>query len=72
MGWDGTYTDSWAETRIVGQAAGGAQQFLSSLGYDLFRLVRGGGPGERFERPLTTGSSMILALPALCRAGVEN
>src|SRR5262249_9558420 len=27
----------WAETRIPGQAAGSAQQFLLSLGYSLFR-----------------------------------
>jgi FkbM family methyltransferase len=53
----------WAETRIAGQTAGSAQEFLFSLGYSLFRLVRGGGPGERLTRPLTTGSTMILALP---------
>lgn len=44
----------WAETRIDGQAAGSAQEFLLSLAYSLFRLARGGGPGERFERPVTT------------------
>jgi FkbM family methyltransferase len=54
----------WAETRIDGQAAGSAQQFLLSLGYGLFRLVRGGRPGERLERPVTAGSTMILALPS--------
>lgn len=54
----------WAETRIDGQAAGSAQQFLLSLGYHLFRLARGGGPGERFERPVTAGSTRILALPS--------
>jgi FkbM family methyltransferase len=41
----------WAETRIAGQPAGSAQQFLLSLGYNLFRLARGGKPGERIERP---------------------
>ena len=40
----------WAETRIAGQTAGSAQEFLFSLGYSLFRLVRGGGPGERLKR----------------------
>jgi FkbM family methyltransferase len=54
----------WAETRIDGQPAGSAQQFLLSLGYGLFRLVPGGRPGERLERPVTAGSTMILALPS--------
>jgi FkbM family methyltransferase len=54
----------WAETRVAGQAAGSAQQFLLSLGYSLFRLVRDGRPGERLERPVTVGGSMILALPS--------
>lgn len=54
----------WAERRIDGQAAGSAQEFLLSLGYRLFRLVRGGRPGERLERPVTTGSIMLLALPS--------
>ncbi len=54
----------WAETRIDGQAAGSAQQFLLSLGYRLFRLTRGGRPGERLERPVTVGSAMIMALPS--------
>ena len=54
----------WAETRIDGQAAGSAQQFLLSLDYRLFRLVRGGRPGERLERPVTVGSTMIMALPS--------
>lgn len=54
----------WAETRISAQTAGSAQEFLLSLGYSLFRLARGGRPGERFERPVTTGSTMILALPS--------
>jgi hypothetical protein len=53
----------WAETRIAEQPAGSAQQFLLSLGYNLFRLARGGRPGERIERPVTTGYTMILALP---------
>jgi FkbM family methyltransferase len=53
----------WAETRIAGQTAGSAQQFLLSCGYSLFRLARGGRPGERIERPVTTGDAMILALP---------
>ena len=53
----------WAETRIDGQAAGSAQEFLLSLGYRLFRLARAGRAGEQFERPVTTGSTMILALP---------
>jgi FkbM family methyltransferase len=53
----------WAETRVAGQAAGSAQQFLFLLGYCLFPLARGGGPGARLERPNVTGSSMILALP---------
>jgi FkbM family methyltransferase len=52
----------WAETRIAGQAAGSAQKFLLSLGYRLFRLARGGRPGERLERPITVGSAMIVAL----------
>ncbi len=55
----------WAETRIARQAAGSAQEFLLSLGYRLFRLVRGGGPGEPLTRPLATGSTMILALPSV-------
>jgi FkbM family methyltransferase len=54
----------WAETRIAGQPAGSAQQFLLSLGYSLFRLARGGRPGERIEHPVTTGFAMILALPS--------
>jgi FkbM family methyltransferase len=54
----------WAETRIAGQPAGSAQQFLLSLGYRLFRLARGGRSGERIERPVTTGYTMILALPS--------
>jgi hypothetical protein len=54
----------WAETRIAGQAAGSAQQFLLSLGYTLFRLARGGKPGERIERPVTSGYTMILAQPS--------
>jgi len=54
----------WAETRIDDQAAGSAQQFLLSLGYSLFRLTRRGKSGERLARPITTGSAMILALPA--------
>jgi FkbM family methyltransferase len=62
----------WAETRINGQVVGSAQLFLLSLGYHLFRLVRGGRPGERFERPLTTGSTMILALPPSRCAGAKN
>ena len=53
----------WAETRIDGQAAGSAQEFLLSLGYRLFRLARAGRAGEQFEGPVTTGSTMILALP---------
>ena len=53
----------WAERRIDGQATGRTQQFLLSLGYRLFQLERDGRPGEPFERPLTTGGSMILALP---------
>lgn len=64
----------WAETRIDGQAAGSAQQFLLSLGYRLFRLARGGKPGEPFERAVTAGSAMILALPSSRRAstgGIE-
>ena len=54
----------WAETRIPGQAAGSAQQFLLSLGYSLFLLARGGKPGERINCPVTTGNIMILALPS--------
>lgn len=53
----------WAETRINGQAAGSAQEFLLSLGYRLFRLARAGRAGEQLEHPVTTGSTMILALP---------
>jgi FkbM family methyltransferase len=53
----------WAEARIPGQAPGEAQVFLMSLGYRLFRLGRGGAPGAALERPFTTGSAMILALP---------
>jgi FkbM family methyltransferase len=53
----------WAETRIAGQAAGRAQEFLLSLGYRLFRLGRSGRPGERLDRPMTNGSAMILGLP---------
>jgi FkbM family methyltransferase len=62
----------WAETRIDGQGAGSTQQFLLSLGYRLFRLVRGGRPGERFERPVTTGSTMILALPPSRSVGTKD
>jgi FkbM family methyltransferase len=54
----------WAETRIAGQLAGSAQQFLLSLGYSLFRVARDGRSGERIERPVTTGYAMILALPS--------
>jgi FkbM family methyltransferase len=53
----------WAETRIAGQAAGTAQEFLFALGYRLFQLGPGGRAGEQSERPVTTGSRMILALP---------
>jgi len=53
----------WAETRIAGQMAGSAQQFLLSLGYSLFRLASEGRPGERLGRPVTVGSAMIMALP---------
>ena len=35
---------------------------LLSLGYCLFRLARDGRPGEQFGHPVTTGSTMILAL----------
>jgi hypothetical protein len=62
----------WAETRIAGQPAGSAQQFLLSLGYSLFRLARGGRPGERIERPVTTGYTMILALPSSRCAGTKD
>lgn len=61
-----------AETRIAGQAARDAQEFLLSLGYSLFRLVRGGGPGELPTRPLTTGSTMILALPPVRRVAAKD
>jgi FkbM family methyltransferase len=54
----------WAETRIAGQAAGSAQEFLLSLSYNLFRLAREGKPGERLTRPVTVGSAMIVALPS--------
>jgi FkbM family methyltransferase len=55
----------WAETRIAGQAAGSAQEFLLSLGYSLFRLARGGKAGERLVRPITIGFDMIVALPSV-------
>ena len=55
----------WAETRIDGQLAGSSQDFLLGLGYRLYRLARGGRPGERLKRPITAGSTMILALPPL-------
>jgi FkbM family methyltransferase len=57
------FTD-WAETRIDGQAAGDAQQFLLRLRYRLFRLSYRGMPGVPITRPVTTGSAMILALPS--------
>jgi FkbM family methyltransferase len=57
----------WAENRINGQAAGGAQQFLLSLDYDLFPLGSRGKLGARLERPVVTGFAMILALPTLTR-----
>jgi len=53
----------WAEARIPGQAPGGAQAFLMSLGYRLFRLAPGGARGASLARPLIAGSAMILALP---------
>lgn len=54
------FTD-WAETRIQGQAAGGAQELLLSLGYRLSLLAGGG--YIRLDRPLIVGYGMILALP---------
>jgi FkbM family methyltransferase len=62
----------WAETRIAGQAAGNAQRFLLSFGYSLFRLARGGRPGERIECPVTTGYAMILALPPSRNVSTTN
>lgn len=62
----------WAETRIDGQAAGSAQEFLLSLGYRLFPLGRGGKLGARLERPTTNGSTMILALPSSCSVGTKD
>jgi FkbM family methyltransferase len=62
----------WAETRIDGQAAGSAQQFLLSLGYRLFRLMRGGRRGKRLERPITNGSTMMLALPSSHDVGAKD
>ena len=58
----------WAEMRIAGQPAGSAQQFLLELGYNLFRLARGGRPGKQIKCPVTTGGiMMILALPSSAR-----
>ena len=50
----------WAEARISGQQPGDAQRFLSSLGYDLFEIQRGGRLA-RLSSSLTTGTVMILA-----------
>jgi FkbM family methyltransferase len=53
----------WAEARVAGQSPGDAQAHLLSIGYRLFRLVRGGAPGAALEAPLRTGGAMILAMP---------
>jgi FkbM family methyltransferase len=58
----------WAEARIPRQTPGEAQVFLTSLGYRLFRLGRGGAPGAALDRPLIAGSAMILALPPVSTA----
>jgi len=55
--------EDWAERRIAGQVAGSAQEFLLSLGYSLFRLAPGGKAGEQLVRPVTIGSTMLVALP---------
>jgi hypothetical protein len=51
----------WAEERIEGQVAGAAQAFLRSLGYRIFQLGRHGVTGAPVDRPLSTGSAMLLA-----------
>jgi hypothetical protein len=53
----------WAETRIDGQAAGSAQQFLVSFGYPSVPADAQWWTGWALERPITTGFGMILALP---------
>jgi len=55
----------WAEARIAGQKPGDAQELLLSRGYRLFRLGRGGAPGEALPRPLGAGSAMFIALPPM-------
>jgi hypothetical protein len=62
----------WAETRIPGKEAGSAQVFLLSFGYRLFQLGRGGRLGKRVERPIVSGSTMILALPSARSVGAED
>jgi FkbM family methyltransferase len=54
------FTD-WAEERIEGQMPGAAQAFLHSLGYRIFQLGRRGETGAPVDRPLSTGSAMLLA-----------
>ncbi|HSV47567.1 MAG TPA: FkbM family methyltransferase [Ramlibacter sp.] len=53
----------WAEPQIAGQAPGDAQRFLLGLGYRLFRLGASGTVTDELSGPLTTGSTMIVALP---------
>jgi FkbM family methyltransferase len=54
----------WAETRIAGQAAGDAQRFLRSLGYDLWRLDTRTGL-KPLADPIETGGAMICAVPGV-------
>jgi FkbM family methyltransferase len=51
----------WAEGRIEGQEPGAAQAFLQSLGYRTFQLGRCGETGAPDDRPLSTGSAMLLS-----------
>jgi FkbM family methyltransferase len=51
----------WAEERIEGQERGAAQAFLHSLGYRTFQLGRCGDAGASVDRPLLTGSAMLLS-----------
>jgi hypothetical protein len=53
--------NDWAERRIEGQVPGAAQAFLHSFGYRIFQLGFGGETGAPVDRPLCTGSAMLLS-----------
>jgi hypothetical protein len=50
-----------AEERIDGQMPGAAQAFLHSLGYRTFQLGRRGETGAPVDRPISTGSAMLVS-----------